>query len=1293
MVIIVCVPNRTGGIWVADRRRRKTAAFRAARGATPAAPGALDPIRLAGLRGSGLFDAEWYCLAYRSCIPKDADALLHFCEQGWREQRRPNFYFDTEWYLDRNDDVHGSGDNPLAHYFFFGEREGRAPGPCFDPVWYRQMHGLGPEASPLADFLARRRCEAVSPIPEFDAAFYLETYPDVAQAGIDPFEHYLLQGHREGRNPAPGFETGCYRERHLGGDPEINPLIHWRAHRGRFGPLPTAAPAAGIASELRRRAAPGPEFEERRPLPDSAPRRAKLLAYYLPQFHPIAENDAWWGRGFTEWANVARGLPRFAGHYQPRIPRDLGPYSLDDPSVLPRQAAMAQEAGIFGFVFYFYWFNGRRLLERPIEAFLADRSIEMPFCLMWANENWSRRWDGSDEAVLISQDYRDADEPALIATFARHFADWRYIRVGGRPLLMVYRPRLIPETAATIARWRQAFRARHDVDPLFVMAQSFGDTDPRPFGMEGAIEFPPHKLTTPLALKNADLQLLDPEFTAQVFDYADVAAASLAEPIPPYPLIKTVVPGWDNDARRQGAGMVLHGASPVRYQEWLAELVRRAAQSPFLGEKFVCINAWNEWAEGAYLEPDVHFGAAFLNATGRAVSGVGEAAAAGRLLLVGHDAFPAGAQHLLLALGRRLRRAHGVDVAFLLLDGGAMEAEYAALAPLAVARDAASLAARIAEFAGRGFMAALVNSAAAARAVPALCRAGVAATLLVHELPRLLRARGLIAAAREAADAADAVVFPHPMVRDAFLAATGAAPARSVVRPQGLYCPAPFLPEARARLRASLGVTHAARLALGIGFGDLRKGFDLFLQAWRSAQGANFGGANLGGAGEAMHFAWAGAIDATLREALGAELAAAAASGTFHLPGFCNDARHWFSAADVHVLASREDPYPSVVLEAMSAGLPTVAFAGSGGIPDLLAEYDAGEAVPLGDAAALAAAARRLGAASCANRARIARAAEGAFDFGAYAAEIMALARPGSLDVSVVVPSRNYARYLRERLASIFAQTWPVREVILLDDASADESVAVAEAVAAEWGRELCVIASEAPSGAVFRQWRRAAELAQGRLLWIAEADDAAESGLLAALVGAMAAAPRAVMAFADSRSIDGAGAPIGDSYNLYYRQCGAAMLVADGLFEGRDFAARHLAERNLILNASAVLWDRAALLAAFDRCGAELGTFRMAGDWRLYLELLDQPDAAIAYVAEPLNVHRRHPESVTHRLDAERHVAEVARMQRLAADRLVADMGLRARQARVLDDVAATLGAVLPSPPVAPRPRLRSVG
>ena len=190
-------------------------------------------------------------------------------------------------------------------------------------------------------------------------------------------------------------------------------------------------------------------------------RLARVLAFYLPQFHAIPENDRWWGRGFTEWTNVARGLPRFAGHYQPRIPRDLGHYRLQGTATLHEQIRLAQGAGIAGFIWYFYSFNGRRLLEAPLDAMLADPAADFPFCLMWANENWTRRWDGAETDVLIAQDYRPEDEAALLADFARCFKDKRYIRLQGRPLLMLYRARLVPDAAATFARWRRIFRAAH----------------------------------------------------------------------------------------------------------------------------------------------------------------------------------------------------------------------------------------------------------------------------------------------------------------------------------------------------------------------------------------------------------------------------------------------------------------------------------------------------------------------------------------------------------------------------------------------------------------------------------------------------------------------------------------------------------------------------------------------------------------------------------------------------------------------------------------------------------------
>ncbi len=268
-------------------------------------------------------------------------------------------------------------------------------------------------------------------------------------------------------------------------------------------------------------------------------------------------------------------------------------------------------------MFYYYDFGGRRLLEAPLERFLEHADIDIGFCLMWANENWTRRWDGAEDEILIAQDYEPAHEAQRSADLARHFRDPRYIRLDGRPLLMVYRASLIPDTAATLARWRRLFATVHGENPIFVMAQTFADLDPRPFGFDAAIEFPPHKLTKGLPQIYAALDVYDETFEADAFAYDDVVAASLAEAAPEYPLIKTAVPSWDNDARRQGQGLTLVGSTPPKFERWLGELIARA--EPLFGTRIVAINAWNEWTEAAYLEPDVHFGAAYLNAAARAI--------------------------------------------------------------------------------------------------------------------------------------------------------------------------------------------------------------------------------------------------------------------------------------------------------------------------------------------------------------------------------------------------------------------------------------------------------------------------------------------------------------------------------------------------------------------------------------------------------------------------------------------------------------------------------------------------
>ena len=806
-----------------------------------------------------------------------------------------------------------------------------------------------------------------------------------------------------------------------------------------------------------------------------------------------------------------------------------------------------------------------------------------------------------------------------------------------------------------------------------MMGQGFDAADPREFGLDGAIEFPPHKLTANLSKINDTLEWLDMEAKTHVISYQETVAVSLSEARPPYPLIKTAVPNWDNDARREGRGLLLHGSTPAAFGQWVSALIEQAQAAPVFGQPIVCINAWNEWAEGAYLEPDIHYGAAYLNALARAVSLDASAADRGKILLVGHDAHRHGAQALLLAVGRQLRRAHGLTVEFMLLEGGPMVQDYAEVAPVLILGRASDLPPQAAKLAARGFRRAIANTVAAGGACSALTQAGIRTTLLVHELPSLIREKSLAQLTRRGLASAGHTVYPAAAVRDGIIELIGEADghrATSHVLPQGIYQPTRFDRLKRTRLRRELGVATGSRLLIGVGYADMRKGFDLFLQLWRALQGAE----------PSVHLAWAGSMDREIASYMAPEIQAAEESGTFHLLGFRRDLDALLSAADAFILTSREDPFPSSVLEAMSAGLPTIAFASSGGIPEMLAAHDAGQVVRRGDVAAMAEAAIALCSLQAdaldTRRARLAAIAARQFNFATYALTLVDLTDQSLLNVSAAIPNYNYARHLPRRLDTVFQQWMPLRDVILLDDASTDDSLAVAQRTAEVARRDLRIISNERNSGSVFRQWRRAADAATSEFLWIAEADDESDPRFLTRLLAALEARPQAVMAFCDSTAIDESGAILSDSYKSYYNRVAPGLLTADVDLDGREFLTRCMAERNIILNVSGVLWRRQALLAGLDRCDEALAEYRMAGDWLLYTDILSQPGARICYVAEPLNRHRRHGNSVTHALDSKQHVEEIASVQRVVATMLKADQKLRRRQAAYLAEVTGYFGA-----------------
>ncbi len=339
----------------------------------------------------------------------------------------------------------------------------------------------------------------------------------------------------------------------------------------------------------------------------------RLIAFYLPQFHPIPENDQWWGKGFTEWTNVARARPLFAGHYQPHVPADLGFYDLRLPEIRQAQADLAEEYGISAFCYYHYWFNGRRLLERPFNDVLEAGEPRLPFCLCWANENWTRRWDGNDQHVLIAQKYGEDDDREHIRWLLNAFRDPRYLRIEGKPLFLVYRTMWMPDPLRTTAIWREEARTS-GVGELFlcrVESSVYEHHDPKRVGFDAAVEFQPDwsRRGVPLRRRKG----------SNIYDYAAVVDAALAKKPSPYRRFPCVTPGWDNSPRRERGATIITGSTPELYGDWLRQVLARTVASGD-HEQLVFINGWNEWAEGNHLEPCRQWGRAYLEATRTALA-------------------------------------------------------------------------------------------------------------------------------------------------------------------------------------------------------------------------------------------------------------------------------------------------------------------------------------------------------------------------------------------------------------------------------------------------------------------------------------------------------------------------------------------------------------------------------------------------------------------------------------------------------------------------------------------------
>lgn len=355
----------------------------------------------------------------------------------------------------------------------------------------------------------------------------------------------------------------------------------------------------------------------------------RTIAFFLPQFHPTPENDEWWGKGFTEWRNVTKARPLFPGHYQPHLPADLGFYDLRLPEVREAQAELARQHGIHGFCYYHYWFNGRRILERPFNEVLESGKPDFPFCLCWANENWTRVWDGGKRNVLLEQKYSPEDDLAHIRSLIPAFNDPRYIRIDGKPLLLVYRTELLPDPARTAEVWREEARRAGIGDLYLARVEGFvKGVDPNSIGFDAAVEFAPDASKAGTALFRGRVARLLGKFKllpavfrdSWLYSYPATVRGMLSKPERGYRWFRCVTPMWDNSARRSANASIFVGSTPAIYKQWLSKIVARTRQRLAGDEQIVFINAWNEWAEGCHLEPDQKWGHAYLEATREALA-------------------------------------------------------------------------------------------------------------------------------------------------------------------------------------------------------------------------------------------------------------------------------------------------------------------------------------------------------------------------------------------------------------------------------------------------------------------------------------------------------------------------------------------------------------------------------------------------------------------------------------------------------------------------------------------------
>lgn len=345
----------------------------------------------------------------------------------------------------------------------------------------------------------------------------------------------------------------------------------------------------------------------------------KLIAYYLPQYYPDPHNTKWWGRGSTEWTNITKSFPQYIGQYQPRLPGELGHYDLRIKENIYRQIELASFFGIYGFCFYYYWFDGERLLDLPFNNFVNDNTITFPFSICWVNESWTKQWSGASNETLIKQSSSEESYKDFIKSCTNLFIRDNYIKIHNKPILTIYKPLSIPNPKAVITYWRDYVKKNTGLDLYLIASVEDYYYDYRSLGFDACSEFAPGPHMKIMKEITATKNFVCKSFTGKVYDYRDFVETKGYFKLKRKDIYRAISPMWDNTPRRKNKSIVLDGATPELYKQWLIDIIKETKQNKMLDDNIIFINAWNEWAEGAYLEPDLKWKYGYLEATKDAI--------------------------------------------------------------------------------------------------------------------------------------------------------------------------------------------------------------------------------------------------------------------------------------------------------------------------------------------------------------------------------------------------------------------------------------------------------------------------------------------------------------------------------------------------------------------------------------------------------------------------------------------------------------------------------------------------